>query len=54
MKELTVAGMLFNAGDKDNRGKKLIEQYQNDISGHIRRYAESLLTVAKEKWDKQH
>ncbi|MEW6998397.1 FAD-dependent oxidoreductase [Colwelliaceae bacterium BS250] len=49
MKELTVAGMLINAGDKDKRGAKVIEQYQHDFSGHFRRYAESLLNITMEK-----
>jgi predicted nuclease with TOPRIM domain len=48
VKEMAVAGMAIVAGDPDGTGRKILEQYQNEISGHLARYANALLTSCSE------
>jgi hypothetical protein len=48
VKEMTVAGMAIVAGDPDGTGRKILEQYQNEISGHLVRYANALLKSCSE------
>jgi hypothetical protein len=48
VKEMTVAGMMIVAGDPDGTGRKILEQYQNEISGHLVRYANALLKSCSE------
>lgn len=49
LKEMTLAGMMILAGDKNQTGKKVLNQYKDEIGGHYVRYAESLLSFIREK-----
>jgi hypothetical protein len=38
-----VAGMLVHCGDRQDIGRKVIEQYSRGVEGHFARYAQYLL-----------
>jgi len=48
LREITLARALFRCGDKDGIGKKILEQYQNDLRGHFARHAHAVLQSARE------
>jgi hypothetical protein len=48
LKEMTLAGMMILAGDKNKIGEKVLNQYKNEIGGHYVRYAKSLLSFVRE------
>lgn len=48
LREMTLAGMMILAGDKNQIGEKILNQYKNEIGGHYVRYAESLLSFISE------
>jgi hypothetical protein len=43
LREILLARTLFRCGDKDGIGKKILEQYQNDLRGHFARHAHAVL-----------
>ncbi len=43
MKALVTAGMLYTCGDRDGRGRTVLEQYRDEIHGHLSRYARAFL-----------
>ena len=43
MKELLVAALLYRCGDRDGMGKAVLQQYAQDIHGHLASYAQAVL-----------
>jgi hypothetical protein len=43
IRELTLARALYRCGDKDGLGKKILEQYAQDLRGHMARHAQAVL-----------
>ncbi len=43
IKQLIVAGLLYNSGDDKGLGEQTLQAYRNELSGHLSRYAEYLL-----------
>jgi len=46
LRELLLARALYRCGDKDGIGRKILEQYENDLRGHFARHAHGVLTAA--------
>jgi len=49
LRELTTAGVLYSLGDHQDMGRKVLEEYKNEISGHFSRYAEAFLQLEQPK-----
>jgi hypothetical protein len=49
LRELTLARALFRCGDKDGVGRKILEQYAQDLRGHYARHAQAVLAEQKTK-----
>ncbi|HBC86070.1 MAG TPA: hypothetical protein DCZ94_03860 [Lentisphaeria bacterium] len=47
LQELMLARALFKLGDKNDIGKKILQQYSNDIRGPIARHASAVLEAAR-------
>ena len=47
LRELYLAGGLYLAGDIDGRGRRILEQYANDLCGIYARHARALLAVPR-------
>lgn len=43
IRELGIARALYRCGDRDGLGRKTLEQYSNDLRGHIARHARAVL-----------
>jgi len=43
-KEVLVAALLFECGDHDGHGRKVLEAYTTDVNGHFASYAHAVLT----------
>ncbi|WDE97290.1 FAD-dependent oxidoreductase [Lentisphaera profundi] len=43
-KELLIAALLFECGDYQNQGRKILEAYTKDVNGHFAEYANKVLT----------
>lgn len=44
-KELLVAALLFECGDDQGEGRKILEAYTKDVNGHFAKYAHHVLTT---------
>ncbi|MCY3019926.1 MAG: hypothetical protein NTW87_12970, partial [Planctomycetota bacterium] len=49
LRELFLARALFLCGDKDGLGRKVLEEYAQDLRGHLARHATAVLQEAAEK-----
>ena len=43
-KELLIAALLFECGDYQNEGRKILESYTKDVNGHFAEYANTVLS----------
>ena len=43
-KEVLVAALLFECGDDQGEGRKILEAYTKDVNGHFAEYAHHVLT----------
>ena len=43
-KELLVAALLFECGDYQGQGRKILEAYTKDLNGHFAEYAHHVLS----------
>jgi flavin-dependent dehydrogenase len=48
LRELLIARALYRCGDKNELGKKTLEDYQQDLRGHIARHAHFILAAQNE------
>jgi hypothetical protein len=49
LRELSLARALFRCGDDDGLGRKILEQYTQDLRGYLARHAQAVLDEKKQK-----
>ena len=47
LRELTTAGMLYRVGDHAGLGRSVLDNYRNEVGGHLARYAEAFLSAGR-------
>jgi hypothetical protein len=45
LREIMLARALFRCGDKDDIGKKILQEYEKDLRGHFARHAQAVLLM---------